>query len=1299
MSGGPRAPGARLPASAAEGWYRLAAEALVGYTYDWDLVAGRVQRSAGFGRVTGHDPAALEPTLAAWQALIHPEDLARMQGDAARVLGDPECQELVAEYRVRHADGRWLWLRDRLFVVRDPAGRAVRVVGGVTDETPRIEAEGARAASEARFRGLAESGAVGLVIGDETGALHYVNDALLAMLGYTRADVDPARGGTPLRWDAITPPELLPLDRAAIATLHATGRVTPYEKAYLARDGRRVPVLVGPSLLGRTAGGRQELAAFVVDLSAREAAEAGRRATAARLTRVLDQVGSGILETDAEGVIVYANPAAERMLGLAPATALGRRYDAVGGAITTVDGTPVPPDARPGARALRGETVVGFEHRVARVDSGTSVVLSVTATPVRDDATGAITGLLASMEDVTARAEAHAAERRARRRTERLQALTAALAGARTPHEVGTALVREGRTRFHAATAGVALLDADGRTFTALAVEGVPAELVDAWRRFPNTPALPYGAAAAAQAPLVLPSAAEYAARFPAVADALRAQGTQAAIVLPLLGAPPEPSGASAAAPGGPASAATPARRLLGVAHFDFADATGLALDGEDGALFVALAEQCAQALERALLAEGERAAAARLAASEEFLRRVTDVAPDVLYVYDLVERRNVWGNRGVYDVLGLSPEAVEALGEAVLPTLVHPDDWPGYERHAARLATLADGETATFTYRMRHARGTWLWLESRDMVFARDAAGRPRQIVGAATDVTARHDAEAARAALEARFRVAVEQFPEVLVLYDAERRLRYVNPRGVAVAGRPLEALVGRRDEELFPPEVTDGYLPALRRAVAEGVPQTVEYTLPAWLGAGVHTATYTPILDGAGALEGVLGVAREVTARERMVAALRESEHRFRAVHEASPDGMILLQAVRDGSDAAIVDFAYRYANAVAQRTQAPGGPLHAGERLSARNPSFAGSALFAAYARVAETGEPYVDEVRYRGEWIDATYRVTAVRTAPDEIAVTFADVSDRVAALAAAQAANQVKSEFLATMSHELRTPLNAIQGHVQLLELGLHGPVTAAQRDALERVGRAQRHLLGLINDVLNYAKVESGTLEYDVRPLDVRDVVADVRAMLEPQAAARGIGLATTAPATLPLARADREKLTQVLLNLLGNAVKFSGPGAPITIRVAAPAVSWRAVSGAGAPREPDAPDDPSPDGSSDGAAPRASWVAVAVEDRGIGIPAHKLEAIFEPFVQVGNAHGTYTRPHEGTGLGLAISRELTRGMGGELTVASTEGAGSTFTVWLPAASAEGEGALPRQGVRRDAEYRPPEMARRGAR
>ena len=237
----------------------------------------------------------------------------------------------------------------------------------------------------------------------------------------------------------------------------------------------------------------------------------------------------------------------------------------------------------------------------------------------------------------------------------------------------------------------------------------------------------------------------------------------------------------------------------------------------------------------------------------------------------------------------------------------------------------------------------------------------------------------------------------------------------------------------------------------------------------------------------------------------------------------------------------------------------------------------------------------------------------------------------------AEAASRAKSEFLATMSHELRTPLNAIAGYSELIGMGVYGPVTPGQREALERIDRSQRHLLGLISDILNLSRIEAGRVQYDMADVAVGPALSDLRVMIEPQLASKALRFEVSHTLEDCRVRADREKLQQVLLNLLSNAVKFTEPGD--TVRIDAGHCA---------------------DGS------RRHFIRVA--DTGKGIPADKLEAIFEPFMQVDASH---SRVGQGIGLGLAISRDLARGMGGDLRAESTIGEGSAFILTLPAAQA----------------------------
>jgi PAS domain S-box-containing protein len=240
----------------------------------------------------------------------------------------------------------------------------------------------------------------------------------------------------------------------------------------------------------------------------------------------------------------------------------------------------------------------------------------------------------------------------------------------------------------------------------------------------------------------------------------------------------------------------------------------------------------------------------------------------------------------------------------------------------------------------------------------------------------------------------------------------------------------------------------------------------------------------------------------------------------------------------------------------------------------------------------------------------------------------------------AERASRAKSDFLAVMSHELRTPLNAIAGYVQILEMGIHGPVSDAQRDTLRRVDRSQRHLLALINDILNFVRIEVGRVQYDLSDVDVGAAFVDLAPLIEPQIAAKRLTFDLLLPTSGVTVRADRDKLRQILLNVLSNAIKFTPNGGRIAI---------------------DAPTRRAP----------SNTVFLRVTDSGLGIPRDKLDAIFEPFVRV---DAGLTRTTDGTGLGLAISRDLARGMGGDLRARSIEGRGATFTLTLPNARGPSE-------------------------
>ena len=507
------------------------------------------------------------------------------------------------------------------------------------------------------------------------------------------------------------------------------------------------------------------------------------------------------------------------------------------------------------------------------------------------------------------------------------------------------------------------------------------------------------------------------------------------------------------------------------------------------------------------------------------------------------------------------------------------------------------------------------------------------------------------------------VEALPQIAWTANMDGLVEYYNRRWVDYTGMSIEETQGWGWRPVLHPDDLDMCVARWVHAYTTGTPYEVEYRFRRASDGAYrwHLGLASPIRDTAGSVVKWLGTCTDIhdqkeaaEALQRATEAARDAEARFRAVQDASPDSCILLEVIPDA--AGVMDNArIVYANDAATRLMDR--PLHSltGRMLDEAFPGARKSGRYAIYAEVVRTGRT-IDMTFFHptvGKWLRIVVvkvgngfciisgDVTDLKAAEEVLRRSHDDlerlVANRTAELViareAAEAASGAKSEFLSRASHELRTPLNAVIGFSSMLLRNRAGTLSDTELKYLDRISRNGRHLLALVNDLLDLSKIESGKLELELGPVFLTSLVEDVRATLEGAAAAASMGVTIdlptgTAPSGLVIVT-DEQRLRQVVINLVGNAIKYAG-GGEVIIRLRADA--------SGKPQ------------------------CIDVVDTGVGIAPELIDAMFEPFViGPGAASGD-----EATGLGLAISRSLCTTMGFRLTATSRLGNGSTFTIHL---------------------------------
>jgi PAS domain S-box-containing protein len=494
-----------------------------------------------------------------------------------------------------------------------------------------------------------------------------------------------------------------------------------------------------------------------------------------------------------------------------------------------------------------------------------------------------------------------------------------------------------------------------------------------------------------------------------------------------------------------------------------------------------------------------------------------------------------------------------------------------------------------------------------------------------------------------EERFRSALESLREGCQIIDREWRYLYVNPAAAKHGQSTVDALLGRTMMEAYPGIDATPTFAVLRECMENRMERALEniFELPDG-SAGCFELVIQPVP------EGLFILSLDITERKRAEMARRDTEARFNAFMDASPamkwmkdeNGRYtyLNKRVREIADADTDQWLGRNGSELFGAEQAElvrekdlqvivrNEPIEIVERMQVR-----GETRFWNTIRFPFTAP---DGRRFVG---GMAFDITALRETEEQLREATADlelkVRERTAELEVAkdraEAAGRAKSDFLASMSHELRTPLNGIIGFTEFLVDGKPGPLNAKQTEYLGDVLTSGRHLLQLINDLLDLAKVDAGKMRMYAEPFGIVNAIEEVRAVMRPLAEQQNVAIAVSIEPPLDVVTLDAQKFKQVLYNLVSNAVKFTPAGGRVIISAAAI---------------------------------DESRFTLSIADTGIGIKAEDLARLFNDFEQLDDA-----RRHGGTGLGLALTRRLVELHGGSISVASELGKGSTFTVVLP--------------------------------
>ena len=633
---------------------------------------------------------------------------------------------------------------------------------------------------------------------------------------------------------------------------------------------------------------------------------------------------------------------------------------------------------------------------------------------------------------------------------------------------------------------------------------------------------------------------------------------------------------------------------------------------------------------------------------NRDFAEKILAASPNLIYIFDLEQDRNIYANQQITTFLGYSPEEMRTKEPGFIAAQFHPDDAHRAAENYQRFRQARDEEVVESEYRIRRANGEWRWIWDRAVVFARAADGAPIQMLGVVQDITERKRAEASHRQQHAMLQAILDYSPAYIFIKDTEGRLLLVNRLFEEFLGLPRDEIVGKTDADLFPPDAAAIYLDEDRQIMATGEAIRVEETLTINQEQRHFLSTKYPIKDDAGAVYAIGGIVTDITERKQAEQALRESEAKYRSVVTRAAEGIFILQgehfvyanpAVKRLSGYTDEDMAsLRFQDVVYEEDRAL---VIANNQRRLQGETFPGY-VFRIYTKDHHMRWVSINATKILWEGQPAILGLVTDVTDQQQAADALRRAKE------AAEAANRAKSEFIANISHEIRTPLNGILGYAQILkrDQALSGP----QRDGVEIITRSANHLLQLINDILDLSRIEAGQVKQVMTSFDLPALVHELVEMFSIQARQKGVTLNCDLDPQLPVVvHGDAQRLRQILLNLVGNAVKFTDQGS-VKVRV----FELHELDELDESPTPQLLNSPTHQLSNS----PTHRIRFEVADTGIGIPPEQLERIFQPFEQ----SREQTVKADGTGLGLSISQRLVRVMGSELSVSSTPGQGSTF-------------------------------------